>query len=164
MGYYSDVRIVTTKKGWEYVREHAPKLYEDKLRSMTIHREDDEHIVVKKGGINVQYGKNSVADLIEKPSVYYEYCEPQDGYVLVGWDCVKWLGYSFDDKNSILQALEDSGEPGRMVQIGEDNMTEEYEWGDYYDGVDGKEAPMLEASACFDYGDQDVYIAKLKES
>lgn len=164
MGYYSDVRIVMTKKAWDYVKEHAPAIYANKLGEMEISREDDEHIVVKKGGINVQYGKNSVTNLLSKPSVYYEYTKPWDSYVLVGWDCVKWLGYNFDDKQSIEKAIADSGEPARMVCIGEDNMTEEYEWGDYYDGVNGQEAPMLEACAQFDYGDNDVYIAKLKET
>lgn len=158
MGYYSDVRIVTTKKAWDYVKEHAPKMYHDKLVAMDISREDDEHIVVKKDGINIQYGKNSVTNLIEKPNVYYEYKGAYKGYVLVGWDCVKWLGYSFDDKNTILDALEESGGPARMVCIGEDNMTEEAEIGDYYGEIaDGAtDVPMLEATAQFDYGDTEI--------
>ena len=28
MGYTSDVRIVMTKKCWDYVKENAPKIYE----------------------------------------------------------------------------------------------------------------------------------------
>lgn len=162
MGYYSNVRIVMTKKAWDYVKEHAPEIYAKKLSEMEISREDDEHIVVKKGGVNLQYGKNSVTNLLSKPNVYYEYKDAYAGYVLVGWDYLKWLGYSFDDKQSIEKAIADSGEPARMVCIGEDSMTEEYEWGDYYGGLDGKEAPTLEAYAQFDYGDNEVDIATQK--
>lgn len=162
MGYYSDVRIVTTKEAWDYVKKHAPKMYEDKLKAMEISREDDEHIVVKKNNINIQYGKDSVVNLLNKPNVYYEYDGPYEGYVLIGWDCVKWLGYSFDDKNTILDALEESGGPARMVCIGEDNMTEEAEIGDYYGEIaDGAiDVPMLEATAQFDYGDTEIKIER----
>lgn len=167
MGYYSDVRIVMTKKAWDYVKEHAPKLYEDKLRSLEIEKEDDDTITSKtSGGFLAVHSKNAVNNLLEKPTLFWEGKDHYTGYVMVGWDCIKWIGYSFDDKWAITKAIEDSGEPARGVYIGEDSMVEEQEWGDYYGDVpEGciDDPPMLEAHSCFDYGDNNIDIVKLEE-
>ena len=166
MGYYSDVRIVMTKKAWDYVKEHAPKLYEDKLRKLEIEKEDDDTITSKtSGGFLAVHSKNAVKNLLERPTLFWEGKDNYTGYVMIGWDYVKWLGYGFDDKWAIEKALEDSGEPARGVYIGEDNMTEEQEWGDYYGDIPEGciDPPMLEAHSCFDYGDNDMEITKLEE-
>lgn len=166
MGYYSDVRIVMTKKAWDYVKEHAPKLYEDKLRSLEIEKEDDNTITYKSsGGFLALCNKNAVKNLLEKPTLFWEGKDRYAGYVMIGWDWIKWMGYGFNDKWAITKSLEDSGEPARGVYIGEDNMTEEQEWGDYYGDIRGEciDPPTLEASSCFDYGDNDMEIVKLEE-
>lgn len=156
MGYTSDVRIVMTKKCWDYVKENAPKIYASKLSKYKTIKEDDETLTTERNGIHIAYYKNSVKEMLEHPEIFKVGVKSYAGYVMIGWDCIKWLGYNFDDANSITQAIEDSGEPARMVLIGEDNMTDEQEWGDYYeDARGGYDAPLLEATSQFDYGDDE---------
>ena len=145
MGYLSDVKIALTKKGWDYVKKHAREIYENKLRAFDdVVSEDGDHISVKKNGITYCYHKEET--LIKLAKVYE--AREFDDWVIVGWDCVKWLGYNFEDQQSIHQAIEESGEPAREIAIGEDNQTEEYDWNGYYDNDDH---PTLEATCMFDY-------------
>lgn len=127
MGYRCDVRIGTTKKGWEFIKEMAPKYYTNYIKDSEIVEEDGENVVLKdKGGWNVPTIYSKKFSL--KPDIFRE---TKDGkYVEFGWDDVKWMGYNFFDQRAYHEAMDKSGELCKEVCIGEDGATTEEYWND----------------------------------
>lgn len=143
MGYYSDVRICTTPKGLEKIKELAPKYYDELLRKDgKVVEENDDTITISENGISTVYTK----DLWRLNSLKTYAVSRDDNYVMVGWDGIKWMGYNYKDIKAFEKAFENCGEPVRYVAIGEDNATDEGQWGD-----ESYDMPYLEVSCCFDY-------------
>ncbi len=127
MGYRCDVRIGTTKKGWEFIKEMAPKYYTNYIKDSEVVEEDEHTIVLKdKGGWNIPTIYNKKMTL--KPDIFRE---TKDGkYVEFGWDDIKWMGYNFFDERAYHEAMDKSGELCKEVCIGEDGATTEEYWND----------------------------------
>lgn len=145
MGYYSDVTLVTTKKGWEYCKAHARDIYAKKLRETEEVVDEDDNFVttVNDMGIKCLHSKKAVDNLLDHPQRYME----SDGYerqwVLVEWYSIKWLGYNFKDQQAIMDALSDSGEPVKEICIGEDGATDENTYNDFYGRDDYPEVEVV---------------------
>ena len=138
MGYRCDVRIGTTKKGWEFIEKMAPKYYDNYIKSSVIEREEGDCVVIKEHGIGTLYNKK----LDWKPEILRT---TKDGkYVEFGWDDIKWMGYDFFAIKAYREAMEKSGEHCKEVCVGEDGATmeEEYNWKEDYD------FPVLETYSC----------------
>lgn len=144
MGYRCDVRIATTAKGFEKIKELAPQYYAEMLRKKKVVSEDENTITVDDGGMKICYEKNFW--LLENLQVHAT--ARDDKFVLFGWDDIKWMGYSFDDLKAMRKAFEDCGEPVRLVAIGEDGADEDDVWNtdDVYEDL-----PMLETMRDWDY-------------
>lgn len=127
MGYRCDVRIGTTKKGWEFIKEMAPKYYKNYLKDSEIVEEDENTITLKdKSGWNIPTIYNKKMTL--KPDIFRE---TKDGkYVEFGWDDIKWMGYNFFDERAYHEAMDKSGELCKEVCVGEDGATTEEYWND----------------------------------
>lgn len=127
MGYRCDVRIGTTKKGWEFIKEMAPKYYTNYIKDSEVVEEDENTITLKdKSGWNIPTIYNKKLTL--KPDIFRE---TKDGkYVEFGWDDIKWMGYNFFDQRAYHEAMDKSGELCKEVCIGEDGATTEEYWND----------------------------------
>jgi len=143
MGYRCDVRIGTTKKGWEFIKEMAPKYYTNYLKDSEVVEEDKDTIVIKdKGCFNVPTLYSKKLEL--EPDIFRE--AKGGKYVEFGWDDIKWMGYNFFSKKAYREAMEKSGELCKEVCVGEDGeMVEEY-WNDTPENwVKYSDFPILEA-------------------
>lgn len=127
MGYRCDVRIGTTKKGWEFIKEMAPKYYTNYIKDSEVVEEDKHTITLKdKSGWNIPTIYNKKMTL--KPDIFRE---TKDGkYVEFGWDDIKWMGYNFFDERAYHEAMDKSGELCKEVCVGEDGATTEEYWND----------------------------------
>ena len=102
MGYRSDVRIITSKKGYEKLQKHVSKYLKDK-------------------------NKNEDYNLLENSDLRYVSSKG----VLIGWNCVKWYEWcDFTDVDAImdgLNKLKDEDYSYRYARIGEnyDDIEEE---------------------------------------
>lgn len=127
MGYRCDVRIGTTKKGWEFIKEMTPKYYEGYIKDSEVIEEDRRTITLKdKGNWDVPtiYDKKMTL----KPDIFRE---TKDGkYVEFGWNDIKWMGYNFFSERAYHEAMEKSGELCKEVCVGEDGATSEEYWND----------------------------------
>lgn len=145
MGYYSDVALVTTKKGWEYCKKHAGKIYAAKLRKLGEFVEEDDNFVttVNDMGIKCLHSKDAVNNLISHPQRYME----SDGYerqwVIIEWYGIKWMGYRFKDQEAIMDALDQSGEPFKELCIGEDGASEDNSYNGFYELDDYPEVEIV---------------------
>lgn len=127
MGYRCDVRIGTTKKGWEFIKEMAPKYYEGYIKDSEVIEEDRRTITLKDKG---NWGVPTIYDkkMTLKPDIFRE---TKDGkYVEFGWDDIKWMGYNFFSERAYHEAMEKSGELCKEVCVGEDGATSEECWND----------------------------------
>lgn len=127
MGYRCDVRIGTTKKGWEFIKEMAPKYYTNYIKDSEVVEEGKHTITLKdKSGWNIPTIYNKKMTL--KPDIFRE---TKDGkYVEFGWDDIKWMGYNFFDERAYHEAMDKSGELCKEVCVGEDGATTEEYWND----------------------------------
>lgn len=129
MGYRCDVRIGTTKKGWEFIKEMTPKYYEGYIKDSEVIEEDEKENTVTlkdKGCWNIPtiYDK----EMTLKPDIFRV---TKDGkYVEFGWDDIKWMGYNFFEERAYHDAMEKSGELCKEVCVGEDGATTEEYWND----------------------------------
>lgn len=83
MGYRSEVRIATTREGYDRMREHVDALSE----------EHDAYPLMGAG---------------REPDFFDE----QDGCVVFGWDDVKWYEGQLSDVTNVVKALNEIGECG----------------------------------------------------
>lgn len=128
MGYTSQVRFMTTKKGFDKIKELATKKYDELLNAEKKAGEIDEKwsrdgdVCIEKNGFGTIYR--------EKLPLDYEIeTFADDGhYVMFGWDWVKWLGYDHLEREAYDYACDNCGEYVRCLMVGEDGMTEEHEW------------------------------------
>lgn len=129
MGYYSQVRYMTTKEGYEKIKELAPKRYKELLDEKakegdSIEQRDNGEVVIKEHGINCVYLKEISSD-------YEIVKETADGnFVMFGYDWVKWMGYDHLEHQATDWAAEQCGEPVRLLMVGENGAEEENRWGD----------------------------------
>jgi hypothetical protein len=97
MGYCSDIRIATTKEGYNKLNELV------------------EAITVKQA-LAEGYAYNLLESIDEKKY------NPKANYVIFGWDCIKW--YEDDDPyvNAVITALKKVSEeyPVRFIRVGEE--------------------------------------------
>ena len=78
MGYRSDVRIVTSKKGYKVLDDYVKKYLRD-------------------------HDKNRNWNLMKRPNIKKE--TPYTTYI--GWDCLKWYEFSdYEDVNAIMTGLD----------------------------------------------------------
>lgn len=150
MGYYSDVRIATTKEGFEKIKQLVPKIYEENLKALVEEaKKDKKEIKQDKNTVTIDhaiYSKHT--DLMEDPTLVL--ATSKDGkYVIFGWDGLKWQGYMHMERKSYEKAFEMCGEPVRSVSIGEDEVSECLQWGE-----DDYDMPYLEVVTQFDYEDK----------
>lgn len=133
MGYYSDVRIATTKKGWEILNEIVEHHYDDilreELKGLEVDSEDDKTITVRNKGGWLECHTKKFCLKLEKLA---ERTVNEKDYVLFGWDYIKWIGYNFPDQRALRRAMEKSGEPFHIVAVGEDGQGDE----DYINDAD----------------------------
>ena len=127
MGYTSEVRFMTTEKGFEKIKELATKKYNELLGNELKEGEKDEKwsrdgdVCIKKNGLGTIYR--------EKLPLDYEVLNKEvEGFVMFGWNCVKWLGYDHLERKAYNYACENCGEYVRCVMVGEDGAIEEEEW------------------------------------
>lgn len=155
MGYTSQVRFMTTTKGFEKIKKLAKERYADLLKKEMEQGEIDEKWT-KDGEVCV---RKSVDGGYSYGSIYYkelptdyEICEKtSDGkYVMFGFDWVKWLGYDHLERKATEYACDKCGEFVRCLLVGEDGATEESEWNDEKD--DGG-MPYVSAYTCIDDGE-----------
>lgn len=156
MGYTSQVRYATTKKGFEKIKELAPKRYKELL---------DEKI--KNGGIveSAHCGENEIAIKDEYmpghfvTTLYYKefdtdfplYTLSRDGkYVLFGMDWVKWFGYDHIEKQALEWACDKCGEIVHCVMVGEDGEHDEEWWNNDEEDYN---MPYIGVTTCIDDGE-----------
>lgn len=127
MGYRCDVRIGTTKKGWEFIKEMAPKYYEGYIKDSEVIEEDKRTITLKDKG---NWGVPTIYDkkMTLKPDIFRE--TKNGKYVEFGWNDIKWMGYNFFSERAYHEAMEKSGELCKEVCVGEDGATSEEYWND----------------------------------
>ena len=103
MGYRSDVRIVTSKKGYKVLDNYVKKYLRD-------------------------HDKDRTWNLLKSPKIKKE--TPYTTYI--GWDCLKWYEYSdYVDVDAIMTGLDylkENGYSYRYSRIGEnyDDYDEQY--------------------------------------
>lgn len=133
MGYYSDVRIGTTKKGFEIIKQtiehHYADMLKEEINGLEVESEDKNNITVKsKRGIFECYTKKFCLKLDKLA----ERTVNGKDYVMFGWDYIKWIGYNFVDQRALRRAMVKSGEPFHIVAVGEDGASDE----DYINDAD----------------------------
>lgn len=103
MGYRSDVRIVTSKKGYKVLDDYVKKYLRD-------------------------HDKNRNWNLMKRPNIKKE--TPYTTYI--GWDCLKWYEFSdYEGVNAIMTGLDylkENGYSYRYSRLGEnyDDYDEQY--------------------------------------
>ena len=103
MGYRSDVRIVTSKKGYKVLDDYVKKYLRDR-------------------------DKNTNWNIMKRPNIKKE--TPYTTYI--GWDCLKWYEFSdYEDVNAIMTGLDylkENGYSYRYSSLGEnyDDYDEQY--------------------------------------
>ena len=113
MGYRSDVRIVTSKKGYKVLDDYVKKYLRD-------------------------HDKDRTWNLLKSPKIKKE--TPYTTYI--GWDCLKWYEYSdYVDVDAIMTGLDylkENGYSYRYSRIGEnyDDYDEQYYESDNEDEQD----------------------------
>ncbi|MBO5096028.1 MAG: hypothetical protein J6B98_04060 [Bacilli bacterium] len=113
MGYRSDVRIVTSKKGYKVLDDYVKKYLRD-------------------------HDKNRNWNLMKRPNIKKE--TPYTTYI--GWDCLKWYEFSdYEDVNAIMTGLDylkENGYSYRYSRLGEnyDDYDEQYYESDNEDEQD----------------------------
>ena len=113
MGYRSDVRIVTSKKGYKVLDDYVKKYLSD-------------------------HDKNRNWNLMKRPNIKKE--TPYTTYI--GWDCLKWYEFSdYEDVNAIMTGLDylkENGYSYRYSRLGEnyDDYDEQYYESDNEDEQD----------------------------
>lgn len=156
MGYTSQVRYTTTKKGYEKILKLAPKYYkkmlDEKIKKYgTVeHRLSDENCVAVKDEylpghfVTTLYNK-------EFETNFPVYTLSRDGkYVLFGMDWVKWLGYDHLEKQALEKACEDCGEIVHCVMVGEDGANDEEWWNN---DEEDDNMPYVGVMTCIDEGE-----------
>ena len=133
MGYRSDVRIVTSKKGYKELMKNIADYY-------------------KKNNVPKEYQYDLINHVnINCENKYQKY---------FGWDNIKW--YSYPDVNAIeegLHRLEEKDLSFRFARLGEDyGDYEEY----YHDSSNEKE-PVLEWPYVQRYFDDDEVIVNISK-
>lgn len=101
MGYYSDIRVSTTKEGFEFIKRVSEGLLE-------------------KSGSNKK-------SLIGRCN--YTVDVSDENGIVFGWDCVKWYR-EFQEVNAIMNALslaDLANIPLQYCEVGEDNDTDFWE-------------------------------------
>ena len=148
MGYTSQVRFMTTTKGFKKITELVKEYYNNALQEEIKSGEiddtwtSDEDICIKKDGFGVIYRRELSFD-------YEIFNEDVEGYVMFGWDWVKWLGYNHLERQAYEKAFENCGEFVRCLMVGEDGAHEEHEWNSEKD--DGN-MPYVSVYTCIDEG------------
>jgi hypothetical protein len=97
MGYCSDVRIATTKEGY------------DKLKELV-------EAITAKRALAEGYAYNLLESTDEKKY------NPKADYVIFGWDYIKWYEDNDPDVNAVITALKKVSEkyPVRFIRVGEE--------------------------------------------
>lgn len=147
MGYRCDVRIATTAKGFEKIKELAPQYYAEMLRKKKVVGEDENTITVDDGGMKICYEKNFW--LLENLQVYAT--TRDDKFVLFGWNDIKWMGYNYDDIKAMRKAFDTCGEPVHLVMIGEDGDTGDAAWNS--DNI-YEDLPLLDTMRSWDFDNE----------
>lgn len=133
MGYRSDVRIVTSKNGFEELK----KFVENYLKE----HESDENENLLNGCDVKSEGK---------------------GQCYFGWNYVKWYENDYTDVDAIMEGLkhlEEQNYSYRYMRIGEDR--EDYD--DYDYDSDREDEPYLEYPSMFREFDDDYLINSISE-
>lgn len=129
MGYRSDVRIVTSKKGFKVLDDYVKKYL----------REHD---------------KNRNWNLLKSPKIKKE--TPYTTYI--GWDCLKWYEYSdYVDVDAIMTGLDylkENGYSYRYSRIGEnyDDYDEKY-----YESENEEEQDLIYPSIIREFDDDYIF-------
>ena len=129
MGYRSDVRIVTSKKGFKVLDDYVKKYL----------REHD---------------KNRNWNLLKRPDIKKE--SPYTTYI--GWNCLKWYEYSdYVDVDAIMTGLDylkENGYSYRYSRIGEnyDDYDEKY-----YESENEEEQDLIYPSIIREFDDDYIF-------
>lgn len=156
MGYYTEMRVATTKEGWAHAKERAEEIYcallQDKLdKAVKVKTHDNgEYVEWNNDGSN---GFNSARTSLPKDT--FNKCGEAevtvDGktkqYVMYGFSWLKWIGYEHMERRAWEMAWEEIEEPVYTIAVGEDGVTEENEYGEDYD------MPYIETGG-FSYSDE----------
>lgn len=138
MGYTSQVRFMTTTKGFEKIKKLAKQKYQELLEEAmkqgeveTNNLNENEVCVRVKVDDGYSYGQIYYKEL---PTDYEFRRKTADGnYIMFGMDWVKWLGYDHLERKATEWACDKCGEFVRCLMVGEDGATEEMEWNDELD-------------------------------
>ena len=122
MGYYSEVAITTTDKGWEKIEKLAKQYYKEMLNAK-----------IKEHGSSV-WDDCIVCDGIAYPKeldVKFS-VKSKDGYTLAYVSDVKWLDYpDWIQVRAYRKAFNDCGEYVRELMVGEDGAIDEYPYNEH---------------------------------
>lgn len=135
MGYRSDVRIITSKKGFKELRKFTDNYLKEN---------------------NWEYG-----NLLDSCNLKFE----NDNSIYFGWDSIKWYDFSDDCEDVVaiskgLEHLKEQDLSYRYAIMGEDlNDYEE----SYYESTNEKEQD-LEFPCLARYFDDDYVIEKMKQN
>jgi hypothetical protein len=157
MGYYTDMRVATTKKGWIEARKRAKEIYEAKINEMVNNavevKDNGEyvdwrdgsdlnswHTALKKFPVNV-FKRSGSAEVTTADGETKQ-------YVMYGFTWRKWLGYNHTERQAWEEAWDEIDEPVHTLAIGEDNATEEHWYGD-----EDYDMPYIEVGG-FQFSDQ----------
>ena len=129
MGYRSDVRIVTSKKGYKVLDNYVKKYLRD-------------------------HNKDRTWNLLKSPKIKKE--TPYTTYI--GWDCLKWYEYSdYVDVDAIMTGLDylkENGYSYRYSRIGEnyDDYDEKY-----YESENEEEQDLIYPSIIREFDDDYIF-------
>ena len=129
MGYRSDVRIVTSKKGYKDLDEYVKKYLRD-------------------------HDKNRNWNLMKRPNIKKE--TPYTTYI--GWNCLKWYEYAdYVDVDAVmtgLNYLKEKGYSYRYSRIGEnyDDYDEQY-----YESDNEEEQDLVYPSIIREFDDDYIF-------
>lgn len=104
MGYRSDVRIRTTKKGFEVMKQAVEKYLDE-------HLTEQENLLAKNGGWNY----NLLKELDYEKQVGDE--------ITIGWNCAKWYENAYKSVDAVMKSLselENLDFPYHYIRIGEE--------------------------------------------